>query len=104
MRTCWKSLLTHAALAAILVPPAFAVDRDNNPPGPAGGPGTNWENPPGPKGGPGTSADRTVYCKKHPLKCKDRDNNPPGPAGGSGTNWENPPGPQGGAGTSPNRR
>ena len=28
-------------------------DKDNNPPGPRGGPGTNWENPPGPKGGPG---------------------------------------------------
>jgi len=33
-------------------------DRDHNPPGPAGGPGTNWENPPGPRGGPGTSPDR----------------------------------------------
>ena len=30
-------------------------DNDNNPPGPRGGPGTNWENPPGPKGGPGAS-------------------------------------------------
>jgi uncharacterized protein YciI len=33
-------------------------DKDNNPPGPKGGPGTNWENPPGPKGGPGASPDR----------------------------------------------
>ena len=33
-------------------------DRDNNPPGPRGGPGTNWENPPGPRGGPGASPDR----------------------------------------------
>jgi len=33
-------------------------DRDNNPPGRKGGPGTNWENPPGPKGGPGASPDR----------------------------------------------
>jgi hypothetical protein len=31
------------------------IDKDNNPPGPKGGPGTNWENPPGPKGGPGAS-------------------------------------------------
>ncbi len=31
---------------------------DNNPPGPAGGPGTNWENPPGPIGGPGASPNR----------------------------------------------
>ena len=28
-------------------------DPDANPPGPKGGPGTNWENPPGPHGGPG---------------------------------------------------
>ena len=33
-------------------------DPDNNPPGPRGGPGTNWENPPGPRGGPGASPDR----------------------------------------------
>ncbi|MFH0771406.1 MAG: hypothetical protein V1933_02180 [Candidatus Omnitrophota bacterium] len=30
-------------------------DRDNNPPGQAGGQGTNWENVPGPAGGPGAS-------------------------------------------------
>lgn len=35
-----------------------AYDYDNNPPGPRGGPGTNWENPPGPAGGPGVSPDR----------------------------------------------
>ena len=34
------------------------IDKDNNPPGAQGGPGTNWENPPGPKGGPGASPDR----------------------------------------------
>jgi uncharacterized protein YciI len=33
-------------------------DIDNNPPGPKGGKGTNWENPPGPKGGRGASPDR----------------------------------------------
>jgi seryl-tRNA synthetase len=33
-------------------------DKDNNPPGPKGGPGTNWENKPGPQGGPGASPDR----------------------------------------------
>jgi len=33
-------------------------DRDNNPPGPKGGPGTNWENRPGPQGGPGASPNR----------------------------------------------
>jgi len=70
-------------------------DKDNNPPGPKGGQGTNWENKPGPKGGPGASPD---------LRPKmDRDNNPPGAAGGPGTNWENKPGPQGGPGASPDR-
>jgi len=33
-------------------------DKDNNPPGLAGGAGTNWENPPGPAGGRGASPDR----------------------------------------------
>ncbi len=32
-------------------------DRDDNPPGRRGGPGTNWENPPGWRGGPGASPD-----------------------------------------------
>ena len=73
-------------------------DKDNNPPGPIGGVGTNWENPPGPVGGLGTSPDkRRVYHH-------DKDNNPPGPTGGKGTNWENPPGPAGGKGASADRR
>jgi hypothetical protein len=38
-------------------------DHDNNPPGPAGGRGTNWENPPGWKGGPGASPDRYHHCR-----------------------------------------
>lgn len=42
------------------LPTACAHDRDDNPPGPIGGPGTNWENPPGPVGGPGTSPDLRV--------------------------------------------
>ena len=33
-------------------------DNDNNPPGAAGGPGTNWENPPGAAGGPGAGPNR----------------------------------------------
>lgn len=70
-------------------------DQDNNPPGPKGGPGTNWENKPGLQGGAGASPDY-----RGP---RDRDNNPPGPKGGRGTNWENRPGPQGGPGASPNR-
>lgn len=72
-------------------------DLDNNPPGPKGGPGTNWENRPGPQGGPGAGPNRGGV--RH-----DKDNNPPGPKGGRGTNWENRPGPQGGPGASPNRR
>lgn len=38
-------------------------DRDDNPPGRAGGPGTNWENPPGLRGGPGASPDRFGRCR-----------------------------------------
>lgn len=94
----------------------FAEARRGNPPGPAGGPGTNWANPPGPRGGPGASPYRW---------------NPPGPVGGPGAGpawryrgygpyvyypparaywhprgyWcrfdrdDNPPGPRGGPGT-----
>jgi hypothetical protein len=45
---------------------AYPRDRDNNPPGRAGGPGTNWENPPGWRGGPGASPDYRYY--KHSGK------------------------------------
>ncbi|MBT3031811.1 MAG: hypothetical protein KME69_00775 [Candidatus Thiodiazotropha sp. (ex Codakia orbicularis)] len=100
----------------------LAKDIDNNPPGPVGGPGTNWENPPRPEGGPGASPDRRYryrinppgpvggagsglyYKRPYPHYRYDRDNNPPGPKGGPGTNWENLPDPRGGPGTSPNRR
>ena len=84
-------------------------DRDDNPPGPQGGPGTNWENPPGPRGGPGTSPNRRRWSDSNKVprssdgRWWDRDDNPPGPQGGPGTNWENPPGRAGGPGTSPNR-
>ena len=81
---------------------AHAEDADDNPPGQAGGPGTNWENPPGSEGGPGASPDRHRPHRSHGRF--DRDNNPPGQAGGPGTNWENRPGPQGGPGASPDRR
>jgi hypothetical protein len=51
----------HLGLSATPVQ-AQQRDRDWNPPGPAGGPGTNWENRPGPSGGPGASPDlRGVY-------------------------------------------
>ncbi len=78
-----------------------APDLDNNPPGPRGGAGTNWENPPGPRGGPGASPDALPWRPKVWRRFFDNDNNPPGPRGGRGTNWENPPGPRGGPGASP---
>jgi Spy/CpxP family protein refolding chaperone len=105
----------------------MARDSDSNPPGQAGGPGTNWENRPGMQGGPGMSPDRrprlsdeqreklkamspeerkAFVRKMHEKRAQmrgDRDNNPPGAAGGVGTNWENRPGPQGGPGSSPDR-
>lgn len=96
-----RSLVSKVLLLALvsnfsMLPLSYAKkDRDNNPPGPKGGAGTNWENPPGPKGGPGASPDRHL---RH-----DKDNNPPGPKGGPGTNWENPPGPKGGPGAGPDR-
>ncbi|NQY97434.1 MAG: hypothetical protein HRT82_09745 [Henriciella sp.] len=60
-----KRLLFPAILLCLAAAPvACAHDRDDNPPGPAGGPGTNWENPPGPVGGPGASPDRRfVYVR-----------------------------------------
>ena len=39
------------------------LDFVRNPPGPRGGPGTNWENPPGWRGGPGASPDRYGRCR-----------------------------------------
>lgn len=133
MKRLAYGLMVGAVASVALSFPAAARDRDDNPPGPAGGPGTNWENPPGPRGGPGASPDRVRhihgkdytfvarndgyyfnphYGYYHPdrgywnqsRKCwNDRDDNPPGPAGGPGTNWENPPGPRGGPGASPDR-
>lgn len=102
-------------LTALLVLGACARDPDWNPPGPRGGPGTNWENPPGPAGGPGASPDRAwrrayldgvvwVYHPRRTCWFRDPDQNPPGLRGGPGTNWENPPGPIGGPGASPDRR
>ena len=52
-------------------------DKDDNPPGPRGGRGTNWENPPGPQGGIGASPNMPHV------------GNPPGPAGGPGTGNNN---------------
>jgi hypothetical protein len=66
------------AMVCLASQASFAADKDNNPPGPKGGPGSNWENKPGPQGGPGAS----------PNRHWDKDNNPPGPTGGPGSNWE----------------
>jgi len=129
-----KQVVTVFAVtfAIVVAGNCLAADKDNNPPGKAGGPGTNWENPPGAAGGPGASPDvkgphHRTFCKKYPAHAKclynppgpvggpgagplppphkpDRDNNPPGKAGGPGTNWENPPGAKGGPGASPNKK
>lgn len=99
IRPITTSLLATIVGLACLSSPVLAHDRDRNPPGRAGGPGTDWENPPGPRGGPGASPDRI-----RPARCVlDRDGNPPGRLGGRGTNWENRPGPAGGPGASPDR-
>jgi len=55
------SILATTLLAFAVAGSAIARDRDHNPPGPRGGPGTNWENPPGWRGGPGASPDRRYY-------------------------------------------
>lgn len=70
-----KQRVRLVSLAAVLIfSPQLgsARDLDDNPPGPEGGPGTNWENPPGPEGGPGASPDRRYRSRI----------NPPGPVGG----------------------
>ena len=47
-----NSWMLVPALALLMTTTAMAQprDRDNNPPGPRGGHGTNWENPPGWRG------------------------------------------------------
>ena len=76
-----RMLYTAALTAGFLLATvtfALSADRDNNPPGPVGGPGTNWENPPGPVGGPGASPDRRRwsrvgwrrFCANHPRACR----------------------------------
>ncbi|NWH07565.1 MAG: hypothetical protein HXY22_02770 [Alphaproteobacteria bacterium] len=117
MKKIMPALGAALLLAGLAASPAMAKDYDNNPPGPAGGPGTNWENPRGPVGGPGASPHRRpwryavtyrhggwwYYYPAYRCWWTDPDWNPPGPAGGPGTNWENPPGPVGGPGASPDR-
>jgi Spy/CpxP family protein refolding chaperone len=124
-----RKLRLAALLAAIsLSIPVLAATAYDNPPGPAGGPGTNWTDCPARAGGPGTGPDRPMRrlsddqraklkamtpqqrqaffkerCEKRMQQRFDRDDNPPGPKGGPGTNWENPPGPQGGPSAGPDR-
>jgi len=113
--------LIAVGLAATALTACATYDNDDNPPGPVGGWGTNWENPPGPAGGPGTSPDRYYsyngqryafaprdggyyynndFGYYHPGygwldssgRCwRERNWNPPGPAGGPG-GWPTPPG------------
>ena len=71
-------VLSVLAVVFVASGTGWAKDKDNNPPGKAGGPGTNWENPPGPAGGPGAAPDvkgvpppdkrppKKVFCAKHP--------------------------------------
>lgn len=69
-----KSLGIAAAVLLALGTAGTSFARnghDDNPPGPAGGPGTNWENPPGWKGGPGASPDRRWWVRngsRHEFK------------------------------------
>ena len=60
-RSLLRAFALSFALAAAGTACAHPYDRSNNPPGPAGGPGTHWENPPGWRGGPGTSPDDRYY-------------------------------------------
>ena len=117
-----KTLAASAVAIALSVSVADAYPH--NPPGPRGGPGTDWHNPPGPRGGPGASPyrhgpwryHRPFYYGWHYSYWRGRPiywwperrcwyaplyNNPPGPAGRPGTNWRNPTGPRGGPGASP---
>jgi hypothetical protein len=64
-----KAITALGLCLALALGVASAEARPHNPPGPAGGPGTDWRNPPGPYGGPGASPYRW---------------NPPGPRGGPG--------------------
>ncbi|EME3308206.1 hypothetical protein D7U93_11515 [Stenotrophomonas maltophilia] len=57
----WIAPMLLSTLAVTGCAAAQHRDWDNNPPGPAGGPGTNWENPPGWRGGPGASPNQRFY-------------------------------------------
>lgn len=85
-------VLSALLLLGLGLVPADAHPRwRNNPPGPRGGPGTNWVRPVAPRAGAAARFRRAFRS------------NPPGPRGGRGTNWANPPGPAGGPGASPFR-
>jgi hypothetical protein len=93
--------------------------RRGNPPGPRGGPGTNWIRPVVPLR-PRVVVPVRPYHRGHfhvrpgirwgfgfglgyGAGRRGFRSNPPGPRGGWGTNWANPPGPAGGPGASPFR-
>ena len=84
MNRTTTTVLTLLSLMALATPGCKRyTTRDDNPPGAAGGPGTNWENPPGAAGGPGASPDRRYDAPRY----WDREDNPPGPEGRPGTDW-----------------
>lgn len=60
-RRAYNPVLIATLLTMCFSLNAQAYDRDDNPPGWRGGPGTNWENPPGRTGGPGATPDRKRY-------------------------------------------
>ncbi|MBK5964388.1 hypothetical protein CCR95_09900 [Thiocystis minor] len=75
-------------------------DRDGNPPGPAGRPGTNWENRPGPAGGAGASPDRRRTAPSDWYRDSDLSRSAPR----RGSPWENRADPIRDRGTAPNPR
>jgi hypothetical protein len=78
MKKAAVALLIGLPLSILwMAQPLSAHDRDNNPPGPRGGRGTNWENPPGPAGGPGASPDRHPrYWQEHRQWCENHPHHP----------------------------
>jgi hypothetical protein len=113
--------LAAVALVALGIGSADAQSlRRNNPPGPRGGPGTNWVRPvpwaprafaPVPpfhrrlhRHGPTFRGGFAFgFGYGYGVRRPGFRSNPPGPRGGWGTNWANPPGPAGGPGASPYR-
>lgn len=108
----YRKTILAILLTAIAIPSAvtvFAATANDNPPGPAGGPGTNWVNCPNATNGPVSPTQRPhrrltqeqraklqamtpeqrqaffkERCEQRMQMRLDRANNPAGPQGGSG--------------------